>query len=150
MTLRHMSQDLLGQAGLIHIYIVFSSMSFIWEQKDQLRLQEDKMRELTDALNKQVEENRYNNYDTQLTKSTCQVFKELILELPLLIPFKLCTHCVLCPDVSSVLLQCMHSKVIMFWRLVLIYKLQDTLLLAATVSSMCCCKWKNNTILCIF
>ena len=36
------------------------------------------MRELTDALNKQVEENRYNNYDTQLTKSTCQAFKELI------------------------------------------------------------------------
>lgn len=64
--------------GPIHIYIVFSSMSFIWEQKDQLRLQEDKMRELTDALNKQVEENRYNNYDTQLTKSTCQVFKELL------------------------------------------------------------------------
>lgn len=80
----------------------FFSMSLIWEQKDQLRLQEDKMRELTDALNKQVEENRYNNYDTQLTKSTCQVFKELILEQPLLIPFKLCTHCVLCPDVSSV------------------------------------------------
>lgn len=53
-------------------------MSFIWEQKDQLRLQEDKMRELTDALNKQVEENRYNNYDIQLTKRTCQVFKELI------------------------------------------------------------------------
>ena len=78
MTLRYMSQDLLGQVGLIHIYIVFSSMSLIWEQKDQLRLQEDKMRELTDALNKQVEENRYNNYDTQLTKSTCQVFKELL------------------------------------------------------------------------
>ena len=67
MTLRYMSQDLLDQAGLIHIYIVFSSMSLIWEQKDQLRLQEDKMRELTDALNKQVEENRYNNYDTKLT-----------------------------------------------------------------------------------
>ena len=64
MTLRYMSQDLIGHASLLHIYIVFFSMSLIWEQKDQLRLQEDKMRELTDALNKQVEENRYNNYDT--------------------------------------------------------------------------------------
>lgn len=67
MTLRYMSQDLIGHASLIHNYFIlhcFFSMSLIWEQKDQLRLQEDKMRELTDALNKQVEENRYNNYDT--------------------------------------------------------------------------------------
>ena len=40
-------------------------MFLAFEKKDQLRLQEDKMRELTNALNKQEEDSRYNvNYQS--------------------------------------------------------------------------------------